>query len=322
MELKLRFATRLLICLILLSLGRAGAAVSVTIQPSGQTVAVGENAIFGAIVTATGGEVVTGYQWFMSPSNQNFTVVGTGSSLQINDVQTANAGYYYVSVTYSSGGRQSTLPSPAVQLTVDARPRILTQPANVISPLGSNAVFTVTVAGALPLHYQWQFNGANLSDSGRIKGSATTNLGIANILSTDAGNYQLVVTNFAGAATSQVATLVVSVTPPVITSAASWSGQQGHAVNYTITATGTAPITFGASGLPDGLSVNWTNGVISGIPLVAGVFDVTLYATNAAQTTTGDLVLTLANDIPGNHQCNQCDRLSEGIIQLHDHGHQ
>lgn len=291
-------AIQLALILILLSLGRASASVSVTIQPAGQTVAVGENAVFGAIVTATGGEVVTGYQWFMSPSNQNFTVVSTTSSLLINDVQTTDAGYIYVEVTYSGAGGQGTVPSATVQLTVNPQPRIITQPEDVTSPLGSNAVFTVEAGGAPPLHYQWQFNGANVANNGRITGAATTNLDIQDLMAGDAGGYQLVVKNLYGAATSQVATLVVSVVPPVITSATNLSGKQGYALNYTITATGTTPITFGATGLPAGLSVNWTNGDISGIPLVAGVFDVTLLATNAAQTSMADLVLTLADDIP------------------------
>lgn len=290
---------RLLIFLLLLHLGRANANVLITVQPGDQTVAVGGSATFAAIVTTTGGETVTGYQWFMSPSNQNFTAVSTGAVLQINDVRAKDAGYYYVNVTYLSGGRQSTLPSSTVQLTVITQPRIITQPASVTSPLGSNAVFTAVVGGEPPLHYQWQFDGANLADNSRISGSATTNLTIANLTSADAGSYQLVITNLYGAATSQVATLQVSVAPPVITSATNVSGQQGHAFDYVITATGTAPITFGASGLPNGLSVNWTSGEISGVPSVAGVFDVTLLATNAAQTTAETLVLTLADDIPG-----------------------
>jgi len=290
---------RLLLFLILLHLGRASANVLVTIEPGDQTVAVGENASFAAIVTTTAGETITGYQWFMSPTNQNFTAIGTGAALLINNVQTNDAGYYYVNVSYLSDGRQSTLYSSTVQLTVDPRPRIITQPASVTSPLGSNAVFTVTVGGQLPLHFQWQFDGANLADNGRLSGSLTTNLAIENLTSGDSGNYQLVVTNLFGAATSQVATLQVSVVPPVITSATNASGKQGYAFDYWITATGTTPITFGADGLPDGLSANWTNGEISGIPSVAGVFDIILLATNAAQTTAEVLVLTLADDIPG-----------------------
>jgi len=299
MKPEIHAAIRVLLVIVLLHFGQANASVTITLQPGDQTVAVGENAIFAAIVTTTAGETVSGYQWLMSTNNQNFTTVGWGAALLINNAQITNAGYYYVNVTYLSGGSQFTLASSTVQLTVDPRPRIVTQPASVTSPLGSNAVFTVAVGGEPPLHYQWQFNGSNLADNGRVTGSATTSLDLENLATGDAGNYQIVVTNLYGAATSQVATLQVAVVPPVITSATNESGKQGYAFDYTITATGTTPITFGASGLPAGLSVDWTNGVISGVPAVAGVFDITLFATNAAQTTAEELVLTLADDIPG-----------------------
>ncbi len=86
--------------------------------------------------------------------------------------------------------------------------------------------------------------------------------------------------------------------PPVITSPTNALGQQGFGLNYTATATGTAPITFGADGLPTGLSI-LTNGVITGIPAVSGVFNVTLYATNPATTTSTNLLITLITDVPG-----------------------
>ena len=57
-------------------------------------------------------------------------------------------------------------------------------------------------------------------------------------------------------------------------------------------------ITFGADGLTNGLSLEPTNGIISGIPLTTGVFSLTIYATNAAMTTTGQLVLTFTTGAP------------------------
>ena len=296
----IRSAVRLVVLLIFsLQIGRADASVSVDVQPASQTVPVGQNAVFGAIVTATAGEAVTGYQWFKSTNSLGpFTGVGTGSALVLDNVQVGDTGYYYVKVTYLSGGSQQTLSSSTGHLIVDVNPRITTQPVGLTSPVGSNAVFNITAGGASPLNFQWRHNGSNLADNGRITGSTGTNLDIENLTTNDSGNYDIVVTNGYGAVTSLVATLQVAFIPPVITSATNAVGKQGYAFGYTITATGTPPITFGAGGLPDGLGVNPTNGAISGVPSVSGVFYIALFATNGAQTTAGNLMLTLADDIP------------------------
>ncbi len=282
-----------------LHIGHAWASVTINIQPGDQTLSIGENVTFGAIATATGGETITGYQWLRSTNNQSpFTTVGSSAALILNNVQTSDSGYYFVSVSYQSGGGQGSVASPAVRMTVVPQPAIATQPLSLTVSPESNVVFSVTTGGALPLHFQWRLNGANLTDNGRITGSAGTNLEIQNLMAGDAGNYDIVVTNLYGAATSQVATLQVILVPPVIVSSTNATGKQGYPFNYTTTVTGSAPITFGAAGLPEGLSLNMTNGVISGIPAVAGVFDITLFATNALQTATGNLTLTLADDIP------------------------
>ncbi|HEY5233537.1 MAG TPA: putative Ig domain-containing protein [Verrucomicrobiae bacterium] len=296
----IRSAVRLVVLLIFsLQIGRADASVSVDIQPASQTVSAGQNAVFGAIVTATAGESVTGYQWFKSANSLGpFTGVGTGAALVLDNVQVGDTGYYYVKVAYLSGGSQQTVSSSTGHLTVDVNPRIITQPASLTSPIGSNAVFSITVGGALPLYFQWRLNGLNLADNGHVTGSTGTNLDIENLTTNDSGSYDIVVTNVYGAITSLVATLQVALIPPVITSATNATGKQGFAFDYTIAATGTPPITFGASGLPDGLSVDSTNGAISGVPSVSGVFNITLFATNGAQTAAENLMLTLADDIP------------------------
>ncbi|MGA2871004.1 MAG: putative Ig domain-containing protein, partial [Verrucomicrobiota bacterium] len=253
----------------------------------------------GAVVTTTAGEVVVGYQWLMSTNNQSpFIGVGNSSTLSMDNIQTTNTGYYYVNVFYQSGGGVQTALSSTINLIVVRQPGIVTQPVSVSSPVASNVVFSVTVGGVSPLHFQWRQNGTNLVDNGRITGSAGTNLAIGNLMLADSGNYDMVATNLYGSATSQVATLQVFLAQPIITSPTNELGKQGCPFNYPITATGTAPITFGATGLPDGLTLDPTNGLISGVPTVAGVFDIALFATNAVQVTDTNLVLTLADDIP------------------------
>jgi hypothetical protein len=76
----------------------------------------------------------------------------------------------------------------------------------------------------------------------------------------------------------------------VITSATTANGTVGTAFSYQITATNT-PTSYGATGLPAGLSVNTTNGLISGTPMTAATSTVTLSATNS--TGTGHATLTL-----------------------------
>ena len=91
---------------------------------------------------------------------------------------------------------------------------------------------------------------------------------------------------------------VNGVPPPVITSAITASATVASSFSYAITATN-SPTSFGASGLPAGLTLNSTTGVISGAPQFQGSFTIILSATNAAGTRINPLAFNIALNAGG-----------------------
>jgi PKD repeat protein len=81
---------------------------------------------------------------------------------------------------------------------------------------------------------------------------------------------------------------------PTITSSNTATGTVGTAFQYQITATNN-PTSFNATGLPAGLSIDTSSGLISGTPTGTGTYNVTLSATNADGTDSGNLTLTISS---------------------------
>lgn len=107
-------------------------------------------------------------------------------------------------------------------------------PPNVVAPpqsqavfFSSNALFTVTATGSLPMSYQWLFNGKPIGEA------TATELVINNVQPPDGGSYSVVVSNRVGVVTSAVAVLTVphatTATPTVV---------NGFVVDATITGGG------------------------------------------------------------------------------------
>ena len=71
----------------------------------------------------------------------------------------------------------------------------------------TRALLTVVASGTLPLVYQWQFGGTNLP------GATNANFVISSTAMTDAGDYQVIVTNAFGSVTSAIAR--IEVLPPL-----------------------------------------------------------------------------------------------------------
>jgi hypothetical protein len=87
-------------------------------------------------------------------------------------------------------------------------------------------------------------------------------------------------------------TVTILPAPPVITSGLNALATNGLAFHYQIAARD-KPVSFDATGLPNGLSVNMATGLISGTAMVNGRFPVTISASNAGGTGFARLVLTV-----------------------------
>ena len=92
---------------------------------------------------------------------------------------------------------------------VVALPQITTQPQSQAVTAGNNVTFSITATGAPAPTYQWYNTGV------MVGGATSATLTLSNVQAINAGSYYVVVTNVAGSATSNQATLTVNAaTPP------------------------------------------------------------------------------------------------------------
>ncbi len=133
-------------------------------------------------------------------------------------------------------------------------PVVTAQPASLTNNAGTSANFSVTATGTAPLAYQWQKNSVNVS------GATTATLSLSGVSQSDAASYRCIITNVAGSATSSVATLTVIDAPLITAQPVSLTNAAGATANFSITASGTAPLAYqwqkGGVNLSDGGNVS------------------------------------------------------------------
>jgi hypothetical protein len=159
-------------------------------------------------------------------------------------------------------------------------PSITGEPLNVTVVSNSAANFSVSAIGQSPLSYQWLLDGSPLANNGRISGAQNSSMSVQAARPTDAGNYQVIVSNSFGSVTSLAATLTVLVPPSIVVPPQSVTAGVGGSAMFSVQAAGSQPLTY-----------QWWFGNSS----LAGATNATFAIANVQSTNQGQYSVVIAN---------------------------
>jgi subtilisin-like proprotein convertase family protein len=187
-------------------------------------------------------------QWYRGnqPLTDNDRISGSLSNyLTIRDVRASDIGADYWVVVNGLCGSDSARGFNLSTPTID----IVSQPEDVSACEGQTVEFSVeaTFTGGTQMLYQWRKDGMPLVDNGRISGATTSKLTISNINISDAGYYDVVLTNLPTGfvANSSQAQLNVMLKPTIVQQpSSSVNLNSGETLSLTIEADGTEPLLY------------------------------------------------------------------------------
>jgi hypothetical protein len=259
------------------SMGGVGGPFTVTAQNFSLTNAAGTNSLTWTLSNTSVWLNASASGGILTPGGPATTV-----TLSLNSAADSLPVGTYQATVWFTNLNDKVAQSRQFSLLVISPPTITTQPTNQAVLEGATATFTAGATGGLPLSYQWQDNGTNLTDGGNISGSATTNLTISSVSTVDVGTYTVIVTNAAGTATSSNALLTITPSPPVIVMQPSNQGAVvGEMAAFTVAAIGTTPFSYQ-------WYYNGTNN-----PITAAI-NATLTLTNVQSSQAGDYAVLAA----------------------------
>ena len=190
--------------------------ISFTQQPSDATVIDGATVSFNANVSSVGAT----YQWYDVTGGAVAIPGATSTNLTFTAQASQDQHKYQLVVT---AGLTSVASSIAT-LTVQSSAPVVTSdlPPELVVYTGATIKLPVTVIGSAPLSYQWQKNGASISDTATVTGTHSNILTIANAQAADAGSYQLLIFNPMGPNQSTMSTLTVEARPTFNVDGTGW----------------------------------------------------------------------------------------------------
>ena len=201
----------------------------ITAQPTDQTVAVGDTAVF--TVKAAGKNLSYQWQYRTGATGEWYKCSnGTEATLTVQALAYRSGYQYRCKVTNKCG----TAYSDAATLSV--KPGITTQPKSVTVSAGANASFTVKAEGAAG--YQWQYRVNESGGWSNCSNGTAATLTVQALSYRSGYQYRCKVSNAAGTAISDAATLHIK--PGVTTQPKSVTVSAGATVKFTVKAEGAA----------------------------------------------------------------------------------
>lgn len=204
------------------------AAPVIAVPPAPATACIGGSVTFSAV--ATGNPAPT----FIWRRNGLWLASGPSPSYTVSPVNAGSVGSYTVEATNACGATSS----PGAALTTVSPVTIVVNPQSATVCAGAFVALGAAATGTAPLAYQWRKNGTPLP------GATLSTLSLGAASPTQAGVYDVVVSNACGSATSAAAVLTVNTPPVVATPPASIAACAGDAASFAVAATGSSTFAY------------------------------------------------------------------------------
>jgi len=257
--------------------GTGSGALNVNIQTVNQSLTAVKNSYYNYSVNA--GSNITGFTATGLPPGLSFN---TASGVIFGTPTTTGTYAVTIGISTLSGSNNISL-----AINVDPAHPVIQEPLTAEVQAGSFFRYTVSAnndptgfsVGSLPEGLAYNPVTRVILGTPTVPGNYSIDLSATNALGTGTGVLALTIDSNASA-------------PPFITSGSIVYGKVNTSFSFAVTAYN-SPTSFSASGLPTGLSLDATTGVISGTSANVGVYPVSLGVGNSSGTSTQEMMLSI-----------------------------